>query len=150
MSDQDFHVTGVAQVGPNVPEMDEGRFKDIGSVLKHQFNTASPYSDDMAAGQEKLGTLEATDDDHGAFRTKALRNVANSAPYFHTGGAATLADVVDFYDRGGDESGFMGRKDERLVPLNLSSQEREDLVAFLESLTGQPIPAELLLDTHNP
>jgi cytochrome c peroxidase len=149
-SDNDFHVTGVAQVGPNVPETDEGRFKDIGSVLKHQFNTASAYSDDPAAGQEKLGSLTATDDDLGAFRTKALRNVANSAPYFHTGELATLADVVDFYDRGGEDTGFMGTKDARLVPLNLTSQEREDLVAFLESITGQPVPAELLANTSNP
>lgn len=149
-TDDDFHVTGVAQVGPNVPEVDEGRFKDIDSVLAHPFNTASAYSDDPAAGQEKLGGLVAGDDDLGAFRTKALRNVANSAPYFHTGGALTLMEVVELYDEGGAASGFMGRKDERLVPLDLTTREREDLVAFLESLTGQPLPAELLANTANP
>lgn len=146
-TDNDFHVTGVAQAGPNLPEEDEGRFADISSVLEHQFNTASPYSDDPAAGQEKLGGLTPTEEDRGAFRTKNLRNVANTAPYFHTGSASSLEEVIEFYDRGGDDSGFMGTKDARIVPLNLTSEEREDLVSFLEALTGQPIPAHLLIDT---
>lgn len=149
-NDNDFHVTGVPQEGPNLPPEDEGRFKDITAVLSHQFNTASPYSDDPAAGQEKLGDLVPTDDDLGAFRTKNLRNVAKSAPYFHTGGAATLEEVIEFYDRGGADSGFMGTKDPRMVPLNLSTEERADLVAFLETLTGEPIPDHLRIDTSKP
>ena len=38
----------------------------------------------------------------GTFKTPGLRNVALTAPYFHNGGQATLAQVVEFYDRGGD------------------------------------------------
>lgn len=146
-SDQDFHNTGVPQIGDHVPAEDSGRFADITSVLKHQFNTASEFSDDPNTG--KLDDLEPTEADRGAFRTKQLRNVANSAPYFHTGHIETLRGVVEFYNEGGADDGFVGSKDELMVPLNLSDGEIDDLVAFLESLTGQPIPAELTVDTSN-
>lgn len=72
----------------------------------------------------------------GAFKVPSLRNVALTAPYFHNGGQATLAQVVEFYDRGGD---FLvdnvASADPIVRPLGLSVDERADLVAFLESLT---------------
>jgi cytochrome c peroxidase len=66
----------------------------------------------------------------------------------HTGGFATLADVIDFYDQGGGTSGFEGTKE--ISPLGLNTQEKSDLVAFLETLTGDPIPDSLLRDTSAP
>jgi cytochrome c peroxidase len=51
----------------------------------------------------------------------------------HDGSLATLADVVEFYDRGGDVS---ENKDYRVRPLNLTAEEKAALVAFLESLSG--------------
>jgi cytochrome c peroxidase len=80
----------------------------------------------------------------GRFRVPPLRNVALTAPYMHDGSIATLEQVLDHYTAGGRDvtSGpFMG--DGRLSPLKnplvrpfeLSTQERADLISFLESLT---------------
>ncbi|MFQ5747968.1 MAG: cytochrome-c peroxidase [Planctomycetota bacterium] len=68
-----------------------------------------------------------------AFKTPSLRNVAQTAPYMHDGSLKTLAEVVDFYDKGGfDNPG----RDPRMFPRNLTDGEKKDLVAFLESLSG--------------
>lgn len=72
--------------------------------------------------------------DQGAFRTPSLRNVALTAPYMHDGSLKTLKEVVDFYVGGGSSNPHL---DKQIRPLtHLTRQERADLVAFLESLTG--------------
>ncbi|MBD2529076.1 cytochrome C peroxidase [Nostoc flagelliforme FACHB-838] len=68
---------------------------------------------------------------NGAFKTPGLRNVELTAPYFHNGGQATLEQVIDFYNRGGDFGA--------LPPLNLSSKEKQELVAFLKGLTDERV-----------
>lgn len=74
------------------------------------------------------------DEERGAFRTPSLRNIALTAPYMHDGSLKTLKDVVDFYVGGGSSN---PHRDTLIRPLtHLTRQEREDLVAFLESLTG--------------
>jgi len=84
-----------------------------------------------------LGRYEQTkvDSDKGAFKTPTLRNVARSAPYMHDGSLKTLRAVVDYYAGGGNSNPWL---DKDMKSLNLSGQERDDLVAFLESLTGEP------------
>ncbi len=77
-------------------------------------------------------------EDWGRFRTPMLRNVSLTAPYFHDGSAATLADVVDFYDKGGTPTPNL---DPALRPLNLSPQQKQDLVRFLECLTTASVTA---------
>jgi cytochrome c peroxidase len=67
----------------------------------------------------------------GAFKAPALRNVELTAPYFHNGGQATLEQVVDFYNRGGDFGG--------LPVLNLTPEEKQALVAFLKGLTDERV-----------
>ena len=143
-SDQEFHNLGIPQVGPHLALEDRGRFIDLGAAQTHTFNSGSVYSDDPAYGQAQLNGLVADDADLGAFRTATLRNVANTAPYFHTGSMATLADVVWFYFEGGGTSGFVGDKAVLMRRLDLTGEDRDDLVAFLESLTGEPIPEHLL------
>jgi|GEM_PF-111502 len=69
----------------------------------------------------------------GEYLTPTLRNIALTAPYMHDGSLATLADVVDFYDRGANPNPFL---DPKLTPLNLTPEERADLVAFLNTLNG--------------
>jgi cytochrome c peroxidase len=69
----------------------------------------------------------------GAFKVPDLRNVALTAPYFHNGGQMTLRQVVDFYSRGGDFAN--PQKDADISALNLTSAQKDDVVAFLESLT---------------
>jgi cytochrome c peroxidase len=69
--------------------------------------------------------------DRGAFKTPGLRNVKLTAPYFHNGGKATLEDVVDFYNRGGDFAN--PEKAKRIQPLSLSANEKAALVDFLKN-----------------
>ena len=75
--------------------------------------------------------------DRWKFRTQTLRNIALTAPYMHNGAFQTLREVIDFYDRGGIPN-------ELLSPLigilNLTEQEKLDLEAFLNSLTGSNVP----------
>jgi cytochrome c peroxidase len=61
----------------------------------------------------------------------------------HAGQLATLRDVLDFYNRGGDTSGFSGQKSNRMRPLGLTERDIDDLLAFLDTLTGEPIPSEV-------
>jgi len=81
------------------------------------------------------GRFEVTgaEKDRFAYRTPTLRNVELTAPYMHDGSLATLRDVVDFYDRGGHPNPAL---DEFMMPLFLSERQKEDLVAFMRSLTG--------------
>ncbi|MDE2143350.1 MAG: hypothetical protein KGJ84_13150 [Elusimicrobia bacterium] len=74
--------------------------------------------------------------------TPPLRNLGETAPYMHNGTLATLADVVDFYDRGGDTGAgqALTGQDPDIVPLMLSAEEKKALVAFLESLGDIPPP----------
>ena len=71
----------------------------------------------------------------GAFKTPTLRDIALTAPYMRNGAYATLAEVVDHYDRGGDDKENLSIN---IVPLDLTSAEKAELVAFMESLTGAP------------
>jgi cytochrome c peroxidase len=147
-TDNEFHNTGVVQ--PGAP-YDEGRFSDVlRSLPSDTFSGAGVYSDDREAGARKIAGIAQLDGMKGQFRTKSLRHVAETGPYFHDGSVATLEEVVRFYNAGGGAAGFPGTKDPRMVPLNLSEQEILDLVAFLEALTGDPVPAHLQLDTAAP
>jgi len=76
--------------------------------------------------------------DWGRFKTPGLRNVALTSPYLHDGSEKTLMDVVSFYDRGGIPNRNL---DPLIQPLNLTRQEKQDLVAFLDALTG-PFPVD--------
>jgi cytochrome c peroxidase len=71
----------------------------------------------------------------GAFKTPTLRDIALTAPYMHNGAYRTLGEVVDHYDRGGDDKRNLSPN---MAPLNLSADEKLALVAFMKSLTGEP------------
>jgi cytochrome c peroxidase len=79
------------------------------------------------------------DADHGAFKTPTLRNIAQTAPYMHDGSLKTLKEVVDFYVGAGNSNSWRDKEIKELG--HLTGQERQDLEAFLESLTGE-LPAE--------
>ena len=64
------------------------------------------------------------------FKTPTLRDVALRGPYMHDGSLLTLEEVVDFYDRGGNQNPYL---DERIAPLHLSPEEKKALLAFLRS-----------------
>lgn len=69
-----------------------------------------------------------------AFKTPTLRNVARRPPYMHDGSLTTLAEVVDLYDRGGIDRPSRSRD---IRPLHLTTQEKADLIAFMESLSDE-------------
>lgn len=73
------------------------------------------------------------EEDRGAFKTPTVRDVARTAPYLHDGSLKTLEEVVDFYNRGGNPNPYL---DLAMQPLHLSDQEKADLVALLEALSG--------------
>jgi cytochrome c peroxidase len=77
--------------------------------------------------------------DRGAFKTPTLRNVAHTSPYMHNGLCGTLREVVEWFDRGGYRHASLSRA---IRPLDLTRDEKRDLVAFLEALTGQLPPVE--------
>ena len=77
--------------------------------------------------------------DLGKFRTPSLRYTKHTAPYMHNGQLATLRDVVAFYDAGGGANEFAETKTPVLAPLGLEEGEIDDLVAFVESMSGEQI-----------
>jgi len=68
-----------------------------------------------------------------AFKTPTLRSVALRPPYMHNASVATLADAVRHYEKGGIDR---PSRSPMFVPIQLTDQERLDLVAFMEALTG--------------
>ncbi|MEW5726262.1 MAG: cytochrome-c peroxidase, partial [Pseudomonadota bacterium] len=100
--------------------------------------------------QELAALRDAVD---GAFKVPTLRNVALTGPYFHNGSRASLEQVVDFYDRGGDRrtvgqgdtTGFginASNLSPDIVPLGLTAEEKQALVAFLGTLTDERVACE--------
>lgn len=73
-------------------------------------------------------------EDIGAFKTPTLREIARTAPYMHDGRFRTLEEVVNFYNQGGIKNPYL---DHTLIPLELTEQERQDVVALLKSLNGE-------------
>jgi cytochrome c peroxidase len=114
------------------------------------FNFSDESYHNLGVGMDKpkpdLGrsVISKAESEKGAFKTPTLRNVADTAPYMHDGSEATLTQVVEFYDRGGLKNPSLSKE---IKPLNLTPQQIDDLVAFLEALTGEvnnaDVPKEL-------
>jgi len=77
--------------------------------------------------------------DKGKFRVPSLRYTKYTEPFMHNGMLPTLKSVVQFYNRGGDQNEFSKNKTKLIKPLGLTDGEIDDLVAFLESLSGDEI-----------
>jgi cytochrome c peroxidase len=82
------------------------------------------------------GRYEITkkDEDRGAFKTPTLREVSRRSPYMHDGSIATLREVVELYARGGESNPWLSAK---VSELDLSEDEIDALVAFMEALDGE-------------
>jgi cytochrome c peroxidase len=111
------------------------------------FRTAvSAIDDDLgAAGVDGFGLAlfpaAPTGRADGAFKSPGLRNVELTGPYFHTGGSATLEQVVEFYARNGDVPAG-GNLGPGMGTIRLSAQDRTELVAFLKALTDDRVRFE--------
>jgi cytochrome c peroxidase len=73
------------------------------------------------------------EEDKGAFKTPTLREIARTAPYMHDGSLKTLEEVVEHYDKGGVKNPWLHQD---IKPLQMSAQEKKDLVEFLKALSG--------------
>jgi len=139
-TDNEFHNIGV----PSGPAEDMGRFEGIPKLVNNIFNSAGIYSDFRAESEQMLTSMDVKPEDQGAFRTPTLRNVAITAPYFHTGLFPTLAEVVEFKNVGGTTTAYPDMNAEPIEPLHLTGQEKSDLIEFLHTLTGELPPAQLM------
>jgi len=105
----------------------------------------------MDKPEPDVGRLKVTNrpEDTGAFKTPTLRDVAESAPYFHDGSAATLEEAVDIMLGGGQDNKYLDRRN--LKKVTLTPAEKQDLLAFLRALSADcspllkepPLPPEL-------
>ncbi|HYQ00394.1 MAG TPA: cytochrome c peroxidase [Polyangiaceae bacterium] len=137
-SDNQFHNLGGLGA-------DDGRFKDAGALKGSALNIDGVFSDKTDTGRLANLTNPMTDvTTHSAFRTASLREVKDTAPYMHAGQLADLPAVVAFYNAGGGEPVSGSTKDPLLTPLGLSETEQADLVEFLKTLSGEPVPGTLL------
>lgn len=78
----------------------------------------------------------------GAFKTPTVREAAATGPYMHDGSIDTLEAVVDHYDKGGNANPHL---DKDMKPLNLTKQEKADVVAYMKALTGEMMKLDDLL-----
>lgn len=148
-SDGEFHNIGIPPLGGGKPE-DPARYRGVELVLADPLNALGAFSDDRKGDAAlALQTLERLPQSFGEYRTPSLRNVALSAPYMHQGQFRTLTEVVHFYStlEGATQVGH--HQEQVLKPLELSPQEALDLIAFLESLSGEPPAKERLAPLPN-
>lgn len=110
------------------------------------------------------GSTGASDRDavDGAFKTPTLRNVELTGPYMHNGSMATLEQVVEFYNRGGNHTSVGGNHqhdttgfgpnpsnlDADIEQLHLTSSEQKELVAFMKALTDPRVKNEMAPFDH--
>ena len=78
--------------------------------------------------------ISGNEQETGAFKTPTVRNVTLTAPYMHDGSQQTLTEVVEWYAKGGHPNPHLSDKVQKL---DLSDQDKRDLVAFMEALTGE-------------
>ena len=92
----------------------------------------------MEAEKPDLGRYSETKEekDKGAFKTPTLRNISQTGLYMHDGSQATLEEVVDWYAKGGHPNPYLSDK---IKKLDLTAQDKKDLVEFMKALTG-PFP----------
>jgi cytochrome c peroxidase len=130
LTSSEFHNTGV----PPRPQLalDHGRLTGATAVLSDEFNCRSQWSDarERCSELEFIVTGEHTLD--RAYKVPSLRNVAERAPYMDAGQLATLADVLDHYNRA--PAAATGHSE--LRPLRLKPVELRQLEAFLRTLSG--------------
>ena len=128
-TDNKFHNVGVA--------MNDKGFEDL--ALKAASSSADPSVLAHDKESAELGRFLVTREpkDIGAFKTPGMRDIALTAPYLHDGSEKTLESVVEFYNKGGVPNPYL---DGGIRPLNLSDEEKKDLVEFMKALTSDDLP----------
>jgi cytochrome c peroxidase len=145
-TDNHFHNTGVPLPSVALPP-DSGRAAGGPKVVAGEFNCTSRYSDAKPEDCQEL-RFAVTEGPElvRAYKTPALRNVAGRAPYMHAGQLVSLSDVVAHYAVA--PAAPFGRSE--LKPVRLSPNERHQLVAFLQALTGPLVAPATYLESPAP
>jgi len=99
------------------------------NFTNYAFENNGLYINYADSGRMRLTQLPQ---DRARFKVPSLRNIALTAPYMHDGSFYTLADVIEHYNSGGQNH---VHKSNLIQPLALTSQEKHDLISFLNSLT---------------
>ena len=131
-SDQQVHNVGV----PENPEIWNNPLRHVTYASFAIFMGIENFMNTRRDVGAHVRMHKADGSDIGTFMTPSLRELTYTAPYMHNGMFKTLDEVIDFYNMGG---GHDPNKDAALKPLGLSRQERNDLRAFLEALSGEPL-----------
>jgi cytochrome c peroxidase len=134
-SNGEFHDIGVPFFVAH-GQVDAGRHAGVRLVREDAHNRLGIWSDDATrTSGERTRHLTEHHSQFGQFKVPSLRTVALTAPYMHNGSLATLQDVVRHYSALNEER--LHQDGEALLkPLHLSTQEMDDLVAFLHTLTS--------------
>jgi len=144
-------------MNPSNPLGSDNRFHNVGVSARHQDfeglarqaiklleeDPSEQKLDELAVGTDmsELGRFMVTRNrvDTGSFRTPLILNIAITPPYMHDGSLATLWDVMDHYNKGGEANPFL---DGGIEPLALTEEEIDQLVAFLFTLTDDRFAEE--------
>ena len=116
---------------------DPGRWGGLKQLLASPYNRLGPHNDAGADDPQAVATRHVTMEPRhfGEFKVPGLRGLRATAPYFHDGSAATLDDVVDHY-ADLDETRLHADGERILRALRLTPEQRQDLVAFLATLSA--------------
>lgn len=136
LSDQRYHNLDV----PKNPLYEQDPLRQIALRYQHYIRGVPEHV--YRTADRDLGLYYTTkrDEDKGKFRTPPLRYLVYTAPYMHNGVFETLEEVIDFYDEGGGDD---ANKSPLLEPLQLTDDEKFDLLEFLEALSGDEIRVAL-------
>jgi len=138
-TNNEFHNTGILSFPGELP--DRGRIDGLKQVQADPFNCLGDFSDDKNKDCAELIYVRTGIELVGATRTPSLRNLADTAPYARKGQQATLADVLDLYNRG--PLAMIGHNEAE--ELNLGSRELQQLEAFLSTLNAPLSTADMWL-----
>ena len=140
----EFHNIGAPE--SDTENVDLGRYLGVAQLSQDEFTCLSAYSDAKPSDCLEMRFLKRQGPELvGAFKTPSLRNVTKTAPYMQTGQFAELAQVIEHYNLPTppyyDRQQHPNRPHFDILPLKLTEKEKEDLIAFLGSLTS-PIPED--------
>jgi cytochrome c peroxidase len=161
LTDENDYNIGIPQTGQGVPTMEDcpkggvcdcvtpnncipfGALDGNQKLKNHKYLRTLMWSDDPTdTSRKKYVDLDINTIPKGSQRTPSLRDVALTAPYMHTGAYPTLESVVAHYNAGA-QTLENGTPSVRIQPLYLTDEEQSQLVEFLKTLTGEPLPSAL-------
>ncbi len=131
-TDHQFHNTGIHAFSQQKTtafqkiQLAPGIFATVDNTIIQQ--VSEPSIPDLGRYEVSLDPA-----DRWKFKTPGLRNISLTAPYMHDGLLATLKEVINFYNQAGSQS---PEQDPLIRKLNLSDEESQQLIAFLNALTG--------------